>query len=208
MNNKSGRFIVTRHHESVWNKTGRWTGIKDVGLTEYGKEMAVKMGKFLKGQSIDRVVCSDLIRTHETLNGILKGMEVLEIPIQMSSEFKERDYGDYTGKNKAEMEKIFGKEKYNCVRREWDCEIPNGETLKMVFNRMVPYYQKNIIPDLVSGQNILLVSHGNTIRALIKYIENIPDTQIRFVEMPLGTIIFYEVDEKGLMLSKELFEIE
>ncbi len=208
MDNKIGEFIVARHHESVWNKIGNWTGTRDVGLTPHGLEMSEKMGEALKGVHIDMAVTSELVRSIETLNRILKGMGNPKVSVSKSSAVNERDYGDYTGKYKWDMKDFFGEEKFNCIRREWNCSIPNGETLKMVYERVVPFYISEILSKLADGKNVLLVAHTNSIRALIKYIEKIPDNEINNVEMPFGHILFYDIDEGGCMVGKKVIKVD
>ena len=120
----------------------------------------------------------------------------------------ERDYGDFTGKNKFEMQEILGDEEYKKLRRSWDYEVPNGETLKTVYERVIPFYLESILPKLREGKNVLAVAHGNSLRALIKYIEDISDEGIADVEMPFGAILIYEVDNDGHIKSKEVRQTE
>ncbi|MDO8561950.1 MAG: histidine phosphatase family protein [bacterium] len=198
-----GKLIVARHHESEWNKRGIWTGSRDVHLTPHGREMSGKMGSLVKDIRIDCAFASEQVRSLETLTEMLQAMGLKDIPTERSSALNERDYGDYTGKNKLEMKKILGREEYDRVHREWDCPIPGGETIKMVYERTVPYYTSAVLPVLQEGKNVLLVSHGNAIRALMKYIEGIPDEEVKNLEMLFGSVIVYDVDANGRMVSKE-----
>ena len=102
------------------------------------------------------------------------------------------------------MEKILGEEGWNKVRREWDCPVPNGETLKMVYERVVPFFLERILPILREGKNVLMVSHGNAIRALMKYIEKIPDEEVKDVEMLFGAVLVYDLDKDGYMVNKDI----
>ena len=120
----------------------------------------------------------------------------------------ERDYGDYTGKDKWEMEKVLGTDGWNAVRREWDCPVPNGETLKMVYERTVPFFQHTILPHIQKGEHVIMVSHGNAIRAIMKYIEQISDADIKDLEMLFGEVVIYNLDNDGHMISKEIRKIE
>ena len=208
MTDQTGQLTLIRHHESEWNKLSRWTGMSDVSLTPHGRTMAEKMGQAIKDRSVDKVITSELARSIETAEGVLKGMELSGLSIERVEAINERDYGDYTGKNKWRMKEVLGEEKFTDIRRGWDCPVPGGETLKMVYERVVPYYLNNIVPELMNGQNILLVGHTNSLRALIKYIENISDQEIRNVEMPFGTIIIYDVDEIGRQIAKEVKTVE
>ncbi len=202
-----GKLIIARHHESEWNKLGKWTGIVDVALTPYGHKMSKKMGGLIKDQMIDQAFASEQVRTLETLVCMEDGI-CIDVPITRSAALNERDYGDYTGKNKWEVEKILGKEAFDKLRRDWEYPVPNGETLKMVYGRVVPFYLEKILPLLKLGKNILLVAHGNSIRALMKYLEKISDEDVRTIEMLFGSVVIYTVDEDGYMMSKDIRKIE
>lgn len=201
---KKGKLIITRHHESKWNKESRWTGQHDVDLTPHGLEMSKKMGEMIKEMEIQRAVSSKLKRSIRTLEEMLKTADLQNLKIERFSEINERDYGDYTGKNKWEMKEVFGEERFNCIRREWDCPVPNGETLKTVYERVVPFYLENILPEVLKGKITIVVAHTNSIRALLKYIENIPDDEIKKLEIPFGSLSIYEVDASGHLISKEI----
>jgi len=203
-----GKLIIARHHESKWNKIGVWTGSRDIGLTEHGREMSGKMGLLIKDLRVDCAFASEQVRSLETLTMMLDAIGMKNIPIERSSALNERDYGDYTGKNKLEMKKLLGKEQYDRVHREWNCPIPGGETVKMVYERAVPYYKKVILPVLLAGKNVLLISHGNAIRALMKYIESIPDEKVKSLEMLFGSVVVYGIDPIGQMTSKETRELK
>ncbi len=205
---KTGKLIIARHHESEWNKLGKWTGSRDVHLTEYGFRKSEEMGELIEVIHIDQAFASAQIRSYETLLGMEEKAKDLDVPVEFSAALNERDYGDYTGKNKWEMEKLFGEEKFDCIRRDWDCPVPNGETLKMVYERAVPYYQEHIVPLLNNDKNVLIVSHGNAIRALMKYIENISDEKIKNVEMLFGAVLIYDVDSQGKMIKKQIKKVE
>ncbi len=198
-----GKLIIVRHHESEWNKAGVWTGSRDVHLTEHGFRMSEHMGTLLAHTPIDHAFVSMQIRSFETLLGIEATLHAFSIPVSYSSGLNERDYGDYTGKNKEDMREIMGEDEFNELRRAWDCPVPGGETLKMVYERAVPVYLNEILPLLRNGKNVLIVSHGNTIRSLMKYIEQISDDGIKDVEMLFGSILIYNLDEKGHSTHKE-----
>ncbi len=205
---KMGKLVLTRHHESEWNKLGKWTGITNVHLTENGFEKSKEMESLIKDIYFDYAFISELIRTQETLTSMLTGYDLnKKISVIKASELNERDYGDYTGKNKWEVKKVLGEEKFNKLRRGWNYAVPNGETLKMVYERAVPFYIEKILPLIKEGKNILVVSHGNTIRALEKYIENISDTDVAKVEMIFGSVLIYDVDNEGHIIDKEVREL-
>src|SRR3989338_5270407 len=127
--------------------------------------------------------------------------------IQYSSALNERDYGDYTGMKKSEKERELGTEEVTALRRAWDYPIPNGETLKMVYERAVPFFKQEILPVLKNGKNVLVVLHGNTARALAKYIERISDQDIEKMEMPFNEIFIYDLDADGYSLKKEIRKV-
>lgn len=187
-----GILVVSRHAESEWNLLGKWTGLTDVNLTEKGHHESTLLGELLDDIDFDAVYTSDLKRTHQTLAGILKGMPGEYTPPHIkSAALNERDYGDYTGLNKWEVKEKIGDEDFQSVRRKWDHPIPGGETLQAVHGRMVPYFDSEILPRLQAGENILVVSHGNTIRALMKHLEDIHEDDMAEVEMPFGTLLIY-----------------
>lgn len=204
----NGKLILTRHHESEWNKLGLWTGLRNRPMTPYGFEKSHEMGSLLKGVRIDYAFYSGLIRTAETLNAILEAVDQPGVPTERAPELNERDYGEYTGKSKWDMQKLIGEEQWNKVRREWDCPIPGGETLKMVYDRTVPFFVSRILPHVRDGQTVLVVAHGNSCRSIIKFIEQIPDEGIRSIEMPFGGIITYTLDADGHMINKKVQQVD
>lgn len=203
-----GQLLITRHCESEWNLLGKWTGTTDVHLSENGFKQAAQLGEALKSIKLDYAYISQQMRTRETLEGILDASGQIEVPYQRSADLNERDYGDYTGMNKWEVRDKVGEEEFNSIRRDWDHAVPNGETLKMVYERAVPFYQSVILPRLREGQNVLIVAHGNSIRALIKFIEDVSDADIAHVEMPFGTIINYHVSEDGKKVARDDIKID
>jgi len=198
----SGKLIIVRHAESEWNATGKWTGLTDVHLSEKGFREAALLGLKLRDVLIDQAYCSQQIRTLETLEGILNTSGNLDTPIERSAAINERDYGEYTGRNKWEMRDLVGDEEFHAIRRGWNHPVPDGETLKKVYERVIPFYQDVIVPQLHAGKNVMLVAHGNSIRALNKYIESVSDQGVESLEMMFGTVLLYDVDDAGRMLSK------
>lgn len=204
----NGKLILVRHTESEYNKKSLWTGTRNVTLTEKGFEEARILGEMLKSFHIDKAYASEQIRTMETLSSILGAMQQPIVTTFRDKALNERDYGEYTGKNKDEMKQILGDEMFERVRRGWDVAIPGGETLKDVYNRITPYYKKEILSYLLKGENILVVSHGNALRALIKYIENINDADIEHVEMPFGNALVYTTNDSGQSQHKLTVETQ
>ncbi len=207
---QTGKLVIVRHSESEWNATGQWTGITDVHLSDKGFHDAGLLGREVANQHLtfDKAYCSQQIRTLETLEGILDASGQFDVPFERVAAINERDYGDYTGKNKWEVRDLIGEEQFQSIRRGWDVPVPNGETLKTVYERVVPFYKDVVIPQLLDGKNILIVSHGNGIRSLIKYIESIGDDEIENVEMIFNIILEYAVDKDGKMLEKKSYTAE
>jgi 2,3-bisphosphoglycerate-dependent phosphoglycerate mutase len=203
-----GKLIIVRHGESEWNATGQWTGLTDVNLTQKGMHEAELMGEKLADLHFDHAYVSEQVRTTQTLKGLLKTQGQADLPFDRRWAINERDYGEYTGLNKWEVKEQVGEEAFNGIRRNWDYPVPGGETLKDVYNRAVPFLKDTVLPQLKEGKNILLVAHGNSIRSLMKYIEQVSDTDIAHVEMIFGTILLYELDEDGHLVHKEERKID
>lgn len=200
---KHGMLVISRHTESEWNLLGIWTGQTDVDLTEKGHGEAEKLGELLRGITFDAIYTSELKRTHQTLAGIMKGSGHTPLAHKQHRELSERDYGDLTGKNKWEVQKEIGDEAFMGIRRGWDYPVPGGETLKDVHGRAVPFFDREILPRLQAGENVLMVAHGNTIRALIKHLDDIHEDEIGSVEMGFGQILIYHIDPTGAIATKE-----
>lgn len=203
-----GILLLVRHAESEWNVLGKWTGRTDVHLTEKGRKEAALLGKALEDIELHHAYTSEQVRTFETFTHLLQATTQKNIPHERSAHLNERDYGDYTGLNKWDVMEQLGEDVFTGIRRSWNHPIPNGETLQMVHERAVPFYKEHILPKLLAGQNVLVVSHGNTIRSLIKYLEDISDEGIAEVEMPFGQILLYRVTGEGKHHSKESRQID
>ncbi|MEK7534351.1 MAG: 2,3-diphosphoglycerate-dependent phosphoglycerate mutase [Patescibacteria group bacterium] len=197
-------LILVRHTESVWNKKGIWTGLTDIPLSKKGRKEAKDVANLLKNMKLDIAYTSVLSRATETL-GIIKNVLHLDsILIVGNKALNERDYGELTGKNKWEIKKLYGEQKFLNIRRGWDYPIPNGETLKDVYERVIPYYKREILPKLKMGKNVIIVAHGNSLRALVKYLENISDEDISKIEIATGEIYIYKLDKKANITSKQI----
>ena len=166
------------------------------------------MGELLQGIHFDEAYTSRLKRTVETFQNVVATQGQPELPYKQVEALNERDYGDYTGLNKWEVKAKVGDDKFNAIRRNYDEPIPGGETLHMVYDRVLPWYRAELLPKLLRGENVMLVAHGNSIRALVKYIENISDTDIAKFEMVFGTILVYSVDESGRMVDRQTLKAE
>ncbi len=203
-----GKLVIVRHAESEWNATGRWTGWTNVHITEKGKGESRKMGEQLKDIKFDLGYVSEQVRSEETLQELLKTQGQADLKYEINGAINERNYGDYTGMNKWEVKQKVGEAEFNNIRRGWEANIPNGENLHDVYNRAIPFYKETVAPQVVAGKNIIICAHGNSIRALIKYIESISDQDIANVEMIFGTILIYDIDDEGKMLNKEVRKTE
>ena len=198
------KLILVRHGQSEYNAKDLWTGWTDVPLTELGRKEAREAGEEIKDLKIDVVFVSDLIRSKQTWEEMAKVLDLEDLITTEAPEIKERSYGILAGLNKWEVKKKYGDEKWLKWRRAWDEPIPNGETLKDVYDRVVPYYEKTILPLLKEGKNVLLSDHGNSLRALVKYLDNIPNDEVYKLEIPTGTVYIYDIDSNGKIIKKEI----
>ena len=196
------KLILVRHGKSEWNKTGQWTGWTDIGLTDEGVAEAHRAADALKDITIHVAHVSELKRAKQTLSEIEKSLQK-NFQTKSSKALNERHYGVYTGKNKWEVKKEIGDEKFHDLRRGWDVKIPEGESLKDVYNRVIPYFEKHIKPEIDSGKNVLVVAHGNSLRALVKHLEKISDTAICDVELGTGEAHCYTFAD-GTLTGKEV----
>ncbi len=196
-------LVLVRHGQSEWNAKGIWTGLTDISLTEKGREEARKAAEAVKEINFQIAFLSNLKRARETLDEMEKVLGV-KLPSVVDPAITERDYGDYTGKNKWEVKKQLGDEEFLKLRRSWDYPVPNGESLKNVYERVVPYYQTRILSELKNGKNVLVSAHGNSLRALVKYLDNIADQDIAQLEIPTGQVLVYSINPEGQILSKEI----
>lgn len=196
-------LVLVRHGKSEWNEKGLWTGWRDIPLAPKGVEEAKATGESLKDLHFDLAYTSALTRAQQTLDDILATINQTPT-ITANKALNERDYGDYTEKNKWDIQKEVGEEEFQKIRRSWDYPPPHGESLKMVYERVLPYFTTEILPNLKKGMNIIIAAHGNSLRALVKYLENISDNDIALLEIGTGEAYVYELDENGSVTSKEI----
>jgi 2,3-bisphosphoglycerate-dependent phosphoglycerate mutase len=191
---KSNILVLVRHGQSEWNKLNLFTGWKDPNLTQQGIAEASQAGEKLKDMSIkfDLMYTSVLQRAQLTGTIILEKLDQLNIPIEKNVNLNERDYGDLTGMNKDQARAEFGEEQVHIWRRSYDVPPPGGESLKNTYDRVVPYFKEKVLAQLESGKNILIAAHGNSLRSLVKYIENISEENILKFEIATGEPLFYE----------------
>lgn len=195
------KLFLVRHGQSKWNLENRFTGWKNVDLTPNGEEEAAKAGKLLVSEEIDVAFTSALIRAQRTLDIILDEIGKTGIPISKNEALNERSYGNLAGLNKAETAEKYGAEQVHIWRRSYDVAPPGGESLKDTYNRVIPYYEKNIQPQLKQGKNVLIVAHGNSLRSLVMYLEQLSPEEILKREIATGEPFAYEIDEQDNVKS-------
>ena len=195
-------LILLRHGESQWNLENRFTGWVDVDLTPKGEAEAKKAGEALKGMQIDFLFTSVLKRAIRTADIALKESGHENIPTERSEKLNERHYGDLQGLNKDETRAKYGDEQVHIWRRSFDVPPPNGECLSMCQTRTMPYFREKIEPKLKAGKNVLVVAHGNSLRAILMEIEGLTKEQILEVNIPTGTPFMYKFDENLKVLEK------
>jgi 2,3-bisphosphoglycerate-dependent phosphoglycerate mutase len=188
-------LVLVRHGQSEWNLKNLFTGWKDPGLTEKGKTEAREAGRRLKrrGLKFDIAYTSALLRAHQTLDLILQELGQSDLKVVRDAALNERDYGDLTGLNKDDARKKWGEEQVHIWRRSYDIAPPGGESLRDTLARALPYYMAHIQPHVLSGQRVLVVAHGNSLRALIMAIEALTPEQILKRELETGVPIFYRL---------------
>ena len=227
------KLVLIRHGESAWNLENRFTGWKDVDLSPKGIEEAKAAGKILKEMNLtfDVAYTSYLKRAIKTLNTVLEEMDELYIPVYKSWRLNERHYGALQGLNKAETAKKYGDEQVHIWRRSFDIappsidkdseyypksdrryadlpdsEIPLGESLKDTIARVLPYWHSDISKSLQEGKNVIVAAHGNSLRALIKYLLNISNEDILNLNLVTGKPMVFEIDKDLKVISApELF---
>ena len=216
------RLVLLRHGESEWNEQGLFTGWVDVGLSERGEAEAEAAGRMLRSQGLlpDVVHTSVLVRSIRTAELTLAAAEREWIPVRRSWRLNERHYGALQGKSKEQTRLEFGDEQFMLWRRSYDVPppplspdselsalldpryaglpadaLPASECLKDVLVRVLPYWYDAIVPDLLAGQVVLVAAHGNSLRALVKHLDRIPDEDIAELNIPTGVPLLYELGE-------------
>ncbi len=187
-----GILVLVRHGQSQWNLENRFTGWVDVELTVLGREEAKRAGEHLRGKTFSHAFSSRLRRAQETLRIILETGDLSNVPVTYSSALNERHYGDLQGLDKDETAKKYGAEQVHVWRRSYDVSPPGGESLKTTAERVLPYFEGNILPPLLDGENILVVAHGNSLRAIVMAIEKLTPLEILDVNIPTAVPLLYE----------------
>lgn len=193
-------FVIVRHGQSQWNLENRFTGSADPPLTELGREEAREAGELLRAtQSSEQLFhvgfTSELKRTIETMDIILREIGQPDLPVERSAALNERKYGDLQGLNKEEAEGRFGAEQIFRWRRGYHDRPANGESLADVHESVVHYYETTILPHLQNGQSVLIAGHGNNLRALLMHLEQVSAESIEDVELATGVPRQYEYDQ-------------
>ena len=198
-------LILVRHGQSEWNEKNLFTGWENPGLTDKGMHEAKIAGSLIKnlGIKFDYMFTSALIRAQLTGSIILENLAQAEINIIKNKALNERFYGDLQGLNKDECRKKWGDEKVQIWRRSYDKGPPGGETLKETGERVLPYYLEKILPLIFENNNIIIAAHGNSLRSLIKYLDDISDEDIVKLEIPTGAPMHYIFNQSGEVISKQ-----
>ena len=201
---KSRNLILVRHGQSEWNAKNLFTGWKDPGLTDQGVSEAKNAGKLILEQKIefDVMYTSMLSRAQKTGDIILGILNHKEIPIIKNEALNERHYGSLAGLNKDDARKKWGDEQVHIWRRSFDMPPPDGESLKDTADRVLPYFETEIMPKVISGSSILIAAHGNSLRALIMKLDSISSEDIVKLEIPTGAPIQYEFTSDGMVDKK------
>lgn len=223
------KVVLIRHGESLWNKENLFTGWSDVTLSEKGMTEAKNGGIALKkdGYTFDKAYTSVLTRAIKTLNIVLEEMGLLWVPVVKAWQLNERHYGALQGLNKSQTAEKYGEDQVKIWRRSYDIpppaleksderypghdkryaslndkELPLTECLKDTVARVVPYWEKVILPDIKKGEKIVIAAHGNSLRALVKYLDNISDSDIVELNIPTGMPLVYELDDNYKPIKK------
>jgi 2,3-bisphosphoglycerate-dependent phosphoglycerate mutase len=223
------KLVLLRHGESQWNKENRFTGWTDIDLTEKGIEEAKNAGKLLnsEGFTFDVAYTSVLKRAIHTLWNVMDEMDLAWIPVHRSWRLNEKSYGDLQGLNKAETAQKYGEEQVLLWRRSFDVRppelnvtdkrhpvnelkyssidkslLPATECLKDTVERFLPYWHETILPAILNQQKVLIVAHGNSLRALVKYLDRLSDEEILEINIPTGIPLVYDLDENLNVISK------
>ncbi len=223
------KLVLVRHGESEWNKLNLFTGWTDVDLSEKGHEEAAAAGRLLKAEGYDFDVCytSYLKRAIHTLNHILDEMDRVWLPVTKTWKLNERHYGALQGLNKSETAEKYGEDQVKIWRRSFDVkppkleetdernpanqaiyasvnpkELPLTESLETTIERVVPYFEDVIKKDMKAGKRVIIAAHGNSLRALVKYFDNMSKDEILGVNIPTGVPLVYEFDDKFKVIRK------
>jgi 2,3-bisphosphoglycerate-dependent phosphoglycerate mutase len=195
-------LILLRHGQSQWNLENRFTGWVDVPLSPRGEEEARAAGAKLVGHRIDQLYTSVLQRAIDTARLALASAGIDSVPTVRDAALNERMYGDLQGKNKAEAAAQFGAAQIKQWRRSYDVRPPGGESLADTAARVIPYWEAHILPDLRAGKNVLVVAHGNSLRALVMHLDGLTREEVLALEIPTGIPLLYELAADASVRAK------
>ena len=195
-------LLLLRHGQSQWNLENRFTGWVDVPLSARGEQEARAAGEKLRGRRIDKLYTSVLERAIGTARLSLESAGLRPPPTERDAALNERMYGDLQGLDKAEAATRFGTEQVKLWRRSYDVKPPGGESLADTAARVLPYWTARILPDLRAGLNVLVVAHGNSLRALVMHLDNLTRDQVLELEIPTGAPLLYEIAPDGRVTGK------
>jgi len=212
-----GTLVLIRHGQSQWNLENRFTGWVDIPLTEVGREEARLGAQLIRHMTFDRAFTSVLVRAQETLDIVLKELGQTRLPVERDQALNERHYGALQGLNKAEMAKKYGEEQVHIWRRSYDVAPPKdktqwnpdgvSESLKDTAARTLPYFNTKILPLVKAGHTILVVAHGNSLRAIVMDLDRLTKEQVLELNIATGPPIIYEIDKDGKVLNKTVHEL-
>jgi 2,3-bisphosphoglycerate-dependent phosphoglycerate mutase len=200
--NRMPQMVLIRHGESQWNLENRFTGWVDVPLSAKGEAEATAAGQKLLHYRFDRAYTSVLKRALDTLRLVLEVTGQTDLPIEKDQALNERMYGELQGLNKDETVKKFGAEQVKLWRRSYDIRPPGGESLKDTAERVLPYYDRRIKPELLVGRNVLIVAHGNSLRALVMSLDGLSREEVLELNIPTGKPLLYEIAKDGAVLQR------
>jgi 2,3-bisphosphoglycerate-dependent phosphoglycerate mutase len=195
-------LILLRHGQSQWNLENRFTGWVDVPLSPKGEDEARAAGEKLRGRHIEKLYTSVLRRAVDTATLALEAAGTTVPVTERDAALNERMYGDLQGLNKAEAAKRFGDAQIKLWRRSYDVRPPAGESLADTADRVLPYWESHILPDLKGGRDVLVVAHGNSLRALVMHLDGLSHAEVLELEIPTGAPLLYEFGTDGRITGK------
>jgi 2,3-bisphosphoglycerate-dependent phosphoglycerate mutase len=195
------KLVLLRHGESQWNLENRFTGWVDVPLSPKGEQEARAAGQKLAGTKFDRAYTSVLKRAIDTLAIVLEVIGQTGLPIEKDKALNERMYGELQGLNKTETAQKYGEQQVKIWRRSYDTRPPGGESLKDTADRVLPYYEQHIRPQILAGKNILIAAHGNSLRALVMQLDKLSREAVLELNIPTGAPLLYEFDQAGKVVT-------
>ncbi len=199
-------LVLIRHGQSLWNLENRFTGWTDVPLTERGAADAALTGKAVQEYKFDMAFTSRLKRANDTLAAVLKNAGAKDVPTEFDSALNERHYGDLQGLNKAETAAKYGQDQVKLWRRSYDTRPPNGESMADCERRTLPFFMQYVLPHVHAGKNVIIAAHGNSLRPIMKFLENLSPEDASGMEIGLVTPYVYTF-EGDTMVNKKILDV-